>query len=131
MGRKEVARKEPPEHVRLTPLKTIRLMALITQARGILRPVAHRELREFAATARNTEEITALLGWGAKLLEADFRERYSLTRPETKLTVLTCPLPVFSRPDKAYKVRWMFRPRNLRAYARHIRENFGGGKNKQ
>jgi len=126
MKRKLVARTRPEEPLRVRALQAVRLVALITQTRGILRPTAHRELRQFAASAKNVDEISKLLAWGATVVEADFKERYSLMRPRTKIAVTDCPLPVFSQPNKAFKVRWMFRPRNRRAYIDRIRRSFSG-----
>jgi hypothetical protein len=115
-----VKRTPPTEVQDFSGLKVARLIVLITQTRGILRPAAHRELREVISTARSNEEIGRLLQWGEEVLEADFRERYSLARPRTKLAVRDCPLPIFSQPHKAFQVRWMHRPQNVRALLKHL-----------
>jgi hypothetical protein len=125
--RKIVERKQPERPLKVSALKSIRLLAMVVQTRPILRPVAHRELRHFIATSSDEEEISSLLKWGEEVLEADFRERYSFRRVETEATVRRCPLPIFSQAHRAFKVRWMFRPRNPRAYLRQIRKVFGRG----
>jgi hypothetical protein len=107
------------------PLEVVRLMVILNETRAILRPSARRDLLRYMGRVRTPEELRDLVRWGDEVLKANAEERYSLFRRKTRAAVVATTLPIFRRPDRAFKVRWQHLPRNLAAAARARRERHG------
>jgi hypothetical protein len=103
----ESPRIKPQPRLGVSPILRSFMLVTALKMRPLLRPSARRDLLRFVGTLDSDEHAKAFLEWGVRVIKAHHEDAKSLRRPRAKQLIAQTELPIFRRPDRAYRVRWL------------------------
>ena len=93
----------------LSPVLGAFLLANIAAMQPLLRPSAHKELRQFIATRRTTTDVLDFLHWTNRVVQAHKRDsRRAGPRMAARIVRRSAPKGMFRRPELAYRPRRIY-----------------------
>ena len=102
------AQPRSPRRTTPDPLTRVFVFSLAAQLRPLLRPSARRDLARYIASFSSDESAKEWLRWAHEVLTTFKSEARTLRVGRTGRLVRAAPIGVFRRPDRAYRVRWIF-----------------------
>ena len=84
------------------------LLAAAAAMKPLLRPSARRDLNRFVATIRSDASAKDFMEWATRVLEANRTDGKSIRGGLASRAIRETPLPIFRRPDRAYRPRAIF-----------------------
>jgi hypothetical protein len=102
--------REPEEakapRAELSPSTRMFLLAMGAQLRQLLRPSARRDLGEYVKSLTSDTEAQPFLDWAKDVVEAH-RSAKTRRAGRARALVRAAPDGVFTRPETAFRVRWL------------------------
>jgi hypothetical protein len=83
------------------------LLASVGRLRPLLRPSARNDLARYARNIQSVESAQAFLAWSQRVLEAHMQDAKQRWGGRAAKVVAQTALPIFRRPDRAFRVRWL------------------------
>jgi hypothetical protein len=90
------------------PLIRMFVFSLAAQLRPLLRPSARRDLARYISGLSSDQSAKEWLRWAHEVLTTFKTEARTLRVGRTGLLIRAAPIGAFRRPDRAYRVRWIF-----------------------
>lgn len=101
---------KPPAEVEapMSSLTGAFLLAAIAAMKPLLRPSARHDMARFVATITSEGKATEFLSWATRVLEAHRQDGKGVRGGRAARVIRETSLPVFRRPDRAYRPRAIF-----------------------
>jgi hypothetical protein len=108
-GSKAPRPKQPDEEQKRVPPHLMAFLASsIAAMKPLLRPSARRDMFRFVVAIRSEAKAKEFLAWASRVLEANRVDGRSGHGGRAARAIQETPLPVFRRPDRAYRPRSIF-----------------------
>jgi hypothetical protein len=89
------------------PIIHVFMMAAGMKMRPLLRPSARRDMGRYMGRVRTEDEAKIFLEWSIRVLNAHHEDTKSMRGGRARLAILQTELPIFRKPQRAYRIRWM------------------------
>lgn len=83
------------------------LLVTVTKLRPLLRPSARNDLARYVGRLDSVSDAQTFLAWGQRLISAHMEDARKHGGSRAARVVSQTELPIFRRPDRAYRVRWL------------------------
>jgi len=83
------------------------MLATGLKMRPLLRPSARRDMARFMSKMDSDEQAQEFLEWGVNVLRAHHEDAKSVRRNRARQLIAQTKLPIFRKPDRAYRLRWL------------------------